>query len=209
MKDVFVVTHTQSVHHVENRVGGWYDTGLTEKGLRDAGAVAGRLVAMIGGGPVEIFSSDLLRATQTAEVIAGRLGQHVSRTADLREISYGAAGGKPQEWLDARQVPAPEDNRLDHRGGVDDAETRREFAARIYRGMDAILARPCETQIVVTHGFALTFVIAAWIGMPLEAVGRVSFPARSGSLTHLRQDDYWRNRAVLRLADISHLAEEE
>lgn len=205
MKDIFVVTHAQSVHHVEGRVGGWYDTGLTEKGQRDADGIAGRLASMVGGRPIEIFSSDLLRASQTADVIARRLGQPFSSIADLREISYGMAGGKPQEWLDARQVPAPEDNRLDHRGGVEDAETRREFATRIYRAMDAIMARPAETQILVTHGFALTFVIAAWIGMPLEAAGHVSFPARSGSITHLRQDDYWRNRAVMSLGDISHL----
>ncbi|MCD4663268.1 phosphoglycerate mutase family protein, partial [Agrobacterium sp.] len=61
MKNIFVVTHTQSVHHVENKVGGWYDTELTPKGRADAEATAAKLTAMIGSAPVEIFSSDLLR----------------------------------------------------------------------------------------------------------------------------------------------------
>lgn len=100
---------------------------------------------------------------------------------------------------------APDDNRLDHRGGVEDGETRREFADRLYRAMDRIVLRPQETRIIVTHGFALTFIVAAWIKMPINAVGHVSFPAESGSTTHLKQDDYWRNRGVLRLADVSHL----
>lgn len=41
--------------------------------------------------------------------------------------------------------------------------------------------------------------------MPIDSVGYVSFPAPSGSITHLRQDDYWQNRAVIALADVSHL----
>ena len=207
MKNLFVVTHTQSVHHVENKVGGWYDTVLTSRGENEAKATAERLAALTGDGDVEIYSSDLLRASQTAAVIAARFRQPFVETADLREISYGSAGGKAQEWLDARYVPAPDHNRLDHRGGIDDAETRREVAIRVFRCVNAIVEGACETQIIVTHGFALTLVIAAWIKMPVEAAGFVSFPAKSGSITHLRQDDFWRNRSVVSLADASHLAQ--
>lgn len=206
MKTVFVVTHTQSIHHVENKVGGWFDTGLTRQGRVDAEATAARLAAMVGQADVEIFSSDLLRASETAAIIAERLQRPVHVAAGLREISYGAAGGMPEDWLKARQVPAPEHNRMDHRGGIEDGETRRELAERVYRAVDGIVMRPCATQIIVTHGFALTFVVAAWIRMPIEALGHVAFPARPGSITHLQEDDYWRNRAVLRLADASHLA---
>lgn len=205
MKNIFVVTHAESVHHLENKVGGWYDTGLTFQGKVDAKAIAEQLATMIGTVPLEIFSSDLLRASQTAAIIAERFQCPFETTTDLREISYGSAGGMPQEWLYARQGPAPDDDRMDHRGGIEDGETRREIAERVYRSTDAIISRPRETQIIVTHGFALTFVIAAWIKMPIEAVGYVSFPAQSGSITHLRQDDYWRSRAVLQLADVAHL----
>ncbi len=205
MKNLFVVTHPQSVHHVEHKVGGWYDTALTAKGRADAALIARRLVDLVGGVPVEIFSSDLLRASQAADVIAQDFFCKVETSSDLREISYGVAGGMPQAWLDERQQVAPDDNRLNHRGGIEDGETRREFAERIYRAVDHIASRPCETQIVVTHGFALTFIISAWIKMPIANVGYVSFLARSGSITHLQQDDYWCNRGVLRLADVSHL----
>ena len=207
MKNLFVVTHAQSIHHVENKVGGWYDTGLTAQGEADARVAADRLATLIGDAPVEIFSSDLLRASQTATIIAHRFLCPVETISDLRELSYGSAGGMPQAWLDARQIPAPDNDRMDHRGGIEDGETRREIAERVYRSIDRITSRSCETQIIVTHGFALTFVVAAWIQMPIEAVGFVSFPAKSGSITDLRQDDYWRSHAVLRLADASHLEE--
>jgi broad specificity phosphatase PhoE len=205
MKDIFVVTHTQSIHHEEHKVGGWYDTDLTARGHEDAAATAERLLALVGGKEVEIHSSDLRRAAQTAAAIGKRFQRPVAETADLREISYGVAGGKPQAWLDARYIPAPDDNRLDFSCGIDGAETRRQVAARVYPCISAIIERPCETQIIVTHGFTLTLVLAAWMKVPIDACGFLSFPAKSGSITHLRQDDFFRNRAVLSLADAAHL----
>lgn len=205
MKELFVVTHTQSVHHVENRVGGWYDTGLTELGQRQAVATAERLLSLIGHRDIELFSSDLQRAAQTADAIGKLFDRPVISAHALREISYGAAEGKPQEWLDARYSPAPEHDRLDHPVGIDGAETRRQLAQRVYPFIDAVVERDASTQIIVTHGFTLSMVIAAWMKVPIESCGFISFPASGGSITHLRQDDFFRNRAVLKLADVAHL----
>ncbi|PJO48094.1 histidine phosphatase family protein [Ochrobactrum sp. MYb29] len=205
MKNIFVITHTQSCHHLEGKVGGWYDTSLTADGLRDAAATGDRLAKIVGDRKVEVFSSDLLRASQTAGAIAEHFGGTVIVSPDLREISYGEAEGKPQAWLDERYIPAPDDNRMDHQVGIVGAETRRQAAERIYRAVDKIVARPEETQIIVTHGFTLTLVICAWMKLPMDAIGFASFPAGSGSITHLEQDDFWRNRAIRSLADRSHL----
>ncbi|WP_320203787.1 histidine phosphatase family protein [Agrobacterium rosae] len=209
LKDLLVVTHSEAVHHVENKVGGWHDSELTARGVRDAEATAERLAVLVGQREVEIYSSDLRRASQTAAVIAQRFGVHVAETDDLREISYGVAGGQPQDWLDARYIAAPDDNRLDHHCGIEGAETRREIAARVFTRVNAIVDRPCATQIMVTHGFTLSFVIAAWMKIPIDAAGFLSFPAKSGSITHLRQDDFFRSRAMIRLADTSHLDSEQ
>lgn len=205
MRDVFVVTHTQSRHQVEETVGGWYDTELTEKGRADAMRVADALANRLEGRTATLFSSDLMRAAETADIIGRRVGAKPQLLSDLREMSYGEAGGKPQAWLKQREQAAPDDNRLHFRPDVPGAESRFEFASRVYRALDAILAEPCQTQIVVTHGFALTFVISAWIGMPIDAVGYVNFAAAPGGITHLREDDYWKNRGVLQLNDTSHL----
>jgi probable phosphoglycerate mutase len=206
MKEIFVVTHTEATHHLEGRVGGWYDSELTSRGLEDAQAVARRLAALIGQQEVEIHSSDLRRAVQTASAIARHFGRPVHESAALREISYGVAGGQPQAWLDARYTPAPDDNRLDHDCGIAGAETRRDVARRVLPFMDEIVARPCDRQIVVTHGFTLSMVVAAWTKIPIDAVGFVTYPVKSGSITRLGQDDFFRNRAVLSLGETSHLA---
>lgn len=51
----------------------------------------------------------------------------------------------------------------------------------------------------------MTFVVAAWIRMPLEAAGYVSFRSTSGGITVLEKDDHWHNRRVVSLDDTSHL----
>lgn len=88
-KTLFVVTHTEAVHHVEHRVGGWYDTVLTEAGRCAAKKIAAHLKAQIGDRDVELYSSDLLRASQTAEPTAHALGVKIDLMPDLREMHYG------------------------------------------------------------------------------------------------------------------------
>lgn len=57
----------------------------------------------------------------------------------------------------------------------------------------------------MTHGGALTFVIAAWIRMPLESADYVDSRGSPGSVTVLREDDFFHHRQVASLADTSHL----
>ncbi|HEX7036911.1 MAG TPA: histidine phosphatase family protein [Pseudomonadales bacterium] len=204
MKNVYVVTHPESVHHLEGRVGGWYDTGLTERGREHARRLAARLVRELDGRRPRLVSSDLERARQTAEIIADELACPVDLTADLRELSYGVAEGRPQSWLDERFVPAPDHDRLDHRS-IEGGETKREFVTRVYRAVDRIVESPVTDHVIVTHGFALTFVIARWIGLRADDAGYVNFRSSSGGLTHLQEDDYFRNRAVRFLNDTRHL----
>ena len=85
------------------------------------------------------------------------------------------------------------------------AETKWQQAVRAYAALDRILRSGIENQIVVTHGGTATFLIAAWIGMPVDAAGFVSFPVSSGSITSLREDDYFHNRGVVHLNDTAHL----
>ncbi|WP_016905633.1 histidine phosphatase family protein [Streptomyces xiaopingdaonensis] len=207
MRTVHVVTHPEATHHVERVVGGWHDSELTDAGLRAAASAARALRARIpDGAEVQLFSSDLRRTRQTAEEIAAALGVPPVLDRRLREKSYGEAEGRPQEWLDRRFVPPPEaGERLDHDEGVEGSETKAEWARRVYAAMDAIVQLPCAQQVVVTHGGSLTFVVAHWIGMPLETVGRAAFRAPSGSITTLHEDDYFHNRQVVGLGDARHL----
>lgn len=207
MRNIYVVAHPEATHHVEGVVGGWHDSELTPAGARAAVSIADALRASIPeDADVELFSSDLQRTQQTARVVGDRL--HVEPILDrrLREKSYGEAGGKPQEWLDQRFIPPPAvGDRMHHDEGIRGGETKATLAQRVYEVMDEIVGSRCEHQIIVTHGGAVTFVLASWIRMPIKSLDYVNFRAASGSITTLREDDYFHNRQVVTLGDTRHL----
>ena len=208
VRTVHLVTHPESRHHVERLVGGQHDSNLTDRGTDAARRVAAALRERIPAGhDVGLVASDLRRTRRTADVVATALG--VAPTVDprLREKSYGVAEGRPQDWLDARFVhPPATGERLHHHEGITGAETRYALGARVYDAMtDALVAHDVDHLVVVTHGFAATFVVAAWIGMPLDAASHVAFPVPSVSITTMREDEPFHNRAVLHVGDVAHL----
>lgn len=114
-------------------------------------------------------------------------------------------GGRRSGWTSGSSLPRAIGGRMGHDVSVQGAETTRAFARRVYAAVNQILGRPCKHQIIVTHGGALTFVVACWIGMPIESLGHVNFRASSGSITTLREDDYFHSRQVVSLGDTRHL----
>lgn len=207
MRSVYVVTHPEAGHHVDGIVGGWHDSELTETGRKDSLLIADAVRAMVPPGPtVQLCSSDLKRAMAVADEISGRLGVSVVTDPGLREKSYGAAEGKPQAWLDDRFVPPPATgDRMGHFEGVPGAETKHAFATRIYAAMDRALSGTAEHIVIVTHGFALTFVVSAWARLPIESLGYLNLRATSGGITVLREDDFFHNRQVVALNGVDHL----
>ena len=201
MKEIFIVTHTQATHHVERLVGGCFDSDLTEKGVADAKACGVRLLEL-GLEGIPIYSSDLARTRQTAQAIGECLGSPIRHDARLREMSFGDAEGLSQDDVGGPILSSDGDNRLDFRNAYG-GETKRELASRLYEVMQEIIS--AEKAIICTHGYATTFLIACWIGMPIESVGYVSFRVRPGSITSLVQDDIHANRAIQYLNDMRHL----
>jgi probable phosphoglycerate mutase len=207
MRTVYVVTHPEATHHVERVVGGWHDSQLTPAGEVAAASIGVELRTRIPEGvAAKLFSSDLQRAAETSRIVGALIDTKPVLDQRLREKSYGEAEGQPQQWLDERfQPPPPVGDRMEHDEGLRGAETKRQFARRIYAFMDDLLRDRCEHQVLITHGYAVTFIVAAWIKMPAESLGYVNFRVPSGSITVLREDDYFHNRQVASLGDSYHL----
>jgi len=205
MRRIAVVVHTEAQHHVDQLVGGWYDSSLTDKGKGQARQVGRALRSIFSELQVPIVSSDLLRARQTADIIGEALASAVAVNPGFRELSYGIAEGRPQSWLAERIVATPTcGSRLDHRV-CEGAESRRDLATRIYAAMNEILFSDQKDSVIVRHGFAATFVISCWIGLPIESADYVAFSVSPASLSLLVEDDVFLNRGVIRLNDTSHL----
>jgi 2,3-bisphosphoglycerate-dependent phosphoglycerate mutase len=87
---VLLIRHGQSQGNAEGRFGGHAPTPLSELGHRQAEATAR---ALAKERVTAVYSSDLLRAVQTAEPLARAAGLEITRTAALRERSVGLMEG--------------------------------------------------------------------------------------------------------------------
>jgi probable phosphoglycerate mutase len=101
---VLLVRHGQSQGNAERRFGGHTATPLSALGRAQAEATA---LALAAEGVTAIYSSDLLRAVQTAEPLARATGLRVEEADAFRERSVGlmegltfeeAAAAHPEEY---------------------------------------------------------------------------------------------------------------
>ena len=85
-------------------------------------------------------------------------------------------------------------NRLDHRI-CDGVENRREVAARISEFMEEIMKSE-QDVVIVTHGFAATFVIAAFQKIEISSMGYINYKLKPGSISILEEDNVFKSRIV-------------
>lgn len=202
---LWLIQHCESEHHVSDLTGGWTDTPLTIRGARQAEATAHRLVREFVGSIPTVYSSDLLRASQTGDVVGRVLGVDVRIEPDLRERNNGAATGMTKGW--ARENVSPRSGRgagLDRRP-FDGAETPREFFRRVTECVDRLRAPAADPLVLITHGGVVRAVVAWWLEMMPEQYDVTTFGTSAGSITILRTDD-WDRRVLAVLGDVTHLA---
>ena len=168
-----------------NRVGRWQghaDPPLNDAGRGQAEELAERLA---GDGIAAIYSSDLRRASQTAHVVADRLGLAVVEDAGLREIDVGSWSGLTRAEVEQR---FPEGYARWLAGEIGhDGETREELAERVVGAVERIAAQhPDDTILVVTHGGAIRALrryADGDPGDPIENCGTSSLELVDGVLT--------------------------
>ena len=99
MKTIITIQHTQSIHHMNGMVGSWTDWELTELGVNQAKRIGEKLKAELEGREFVMYSSDLLRAKQTADNVGSYLGLTPILRSELRERNLGKCCGKSVQWL--------------------------------------------------------------------------------------------------------------
>lgn len=96
-----VIRHGESTWNVEHRWQGWLDAPLTDRGVAQATARA-RALAHDGFKPRVIYTSDLGRARNTAEIIAAHVEVPVLPDEGFRERNVGDWAGLTSDVIDER-----------------------------------------------------------------------------------------------------------
>lgn len=166
MTQLCLVRHGQTDWNLEGRYQGQSDVPLNENGFVQAMQLAEQLK---GETFAAIYSSDLLRARQTAQPVAKMLGMPVQIEPRLREINQGEWEGVLVEDIRARYAELWSQRTVDPAsvrppGG----ETVGEVAARVYAALDDIARLfPTERALIVSHGLSIATAICREKGIPV------------------------------------------
>jgi broad specificity phosphatase PhoE len=169
---LLLVRHAETDWNADGRLQGQTDRPLSDFGRRQAQRLAGELERE----EIEaIYSSDLSRARETAEILGERLGLPVALDPELREKDWGTWEG----------LTAVERDRVEFVGESTEAHQERMLRA-LRRISDRHPGSGCV--LVVTHGGSMRRVQTVALGLALPVVencGRWLCACENGSFRAL------------------------
>lgn len=165
---IYLIRHGETDWNLEHRYQGQKNIPLNATGLKQAHSMA---QSLNGKAFSALYSSDLIRAVQTAQEISKKVNLPITTNSALREINQG-----DWEGLYINDVLASMGDRVravynnpyaERRPG---GESIGELAERMYAYLDQLVEKHNqEAIIVVSHGLAIATVLCKVRNMPLEA----------------------------------------
>jgi len=195
MKNIITIQHTQAVHHCNGMIGSWTDWELTGLGKEQAKNIGRKLSAELKGHDYQIYSSDLIRAKQTAEPLARHMGVGIEYFKNLREHNLGDAVGKSKQWAKENELPVNSFGDRQFPG----AESWREFWTRVSNVFHDIIDDDAKKIILVSHGGTLAVLQQIWLGLDIQDC---KF-GRAGSVSFMEINDKG-ERSITRINDMSY-----
>ncbi len=197
---LLLVRHGETNWNAQNLPQGHIDIPLNENGRQQAHALAVRLR------DTEIhavYSSDLVRAAETAAILGTVLGLAPRLSAAWREMDLGAWSGLSRAEIEERfpNELAALDQGVDvPRGG---GENMAAVQIRVIPAFEQLRgAHPGQNVLLVSHGGALKALIGHLIGLELSHYNRLSVGCNTGlSIIEFG----WGRPQLTLLNDISHL----
>jgi broad specificity phosphatase PhoE len=156
---LLLVRHGETDWNRELRIQGSSDTELNERGREQARELASELRDVDLDA---VYSSDLRRARETAELATAGRGLDVRLDPGLRERSFGSWEGLTRSEV-AERFPD-----LEHHDGETDEEVRDRVLAAVHR---IVAGHPGEEVLVVSHGGALNALWHHALGERIERWG--------------------------------------
>jgi len=173
-KHFFIFRHGQTIWNAEGRPHGQdpYPVPLTLFGREQAEQLADKLKSK----NIElIISSDLLRAEQTAQIIAEKIGAEIVYLPELREVDYGKLNGL---YSLEREDVFPEYRKCyqDYTFSFPEGESFAMASERFQKALeDTALKYPSQNIAVSTHGNVVDVFLEIIFSKKYQKVGNGEF----------------------------------
>jgi len=194
---LYLIRHARSVWNAEGRVQGQANPPLDDVGRKQAQAVAARLSGETFNA---FYSSPLVRARETAEVIAARHRLTVQYDERLMERRFGIWEGLTGPEIEAWKAANPNGDWWIH--GPPGAENRAAIIGRAAAVFgDIVAAHPDQKVAVVSHGGLFNSFVTHLLKLPPDSL--VSFHSNNTAISRIRIHDG--QVAIIALNDDRHL----
>lgn len=145
------------------RYGGWSTYGLTEKGKEQVHNAKARLR---NKGITQIYASDLVRAKETAEIVADELSLEITYLPQFRESNNGLLAGMLKTEA-AEKFPGIYWNVLDWTQTWPEGESPEQFFQRIRSAWYGFKKQAADKNVLlVSHGGVMNIILCLENGVP-------------------------------------------
>ncbi len=171
MIELVYETHSRTVDNETGIATGWLPGRLSETGRGFAQALGER---RRDDGLAVVFTSDLARAVETAEIAFGGSGVPVREDSRLRECNYGDLNGRPVSEIDAEKL-----RRIDepYPGG----ESYRDVVVRVRSFLDELSPEFDDSRVLLIGHAAPRWALEhLLLGAALEALVAEPFEWQEG-----------------------------
>jgi broad specificity phosphatase PhoE len=182
---VILVRHGQTDDNVSGRLSGQEPVPLNARGREQVQATADVLSCL---GVTRILSSPLVRARQTAEILAQHLQVEIEEAPDLREVGYGDWEGK--YFRDLRAHPVAQQVFHNPASVVfPNGESLLDVQRRGVQVIESVHQRyPQEVTVLVSHGDVILTALAHYLDMPFNEYRRLNLDTGAISVLELFED---------------------
>ena len=192
---LIVVRHGQSLSNINETFTGQMDSPLTELGHKQAACTAEYLADF----SIDvIYSSDLMRAMQTAQPVAESHGLEIIPDTRLREICGGDWEGRVGAEIEKLYPENYAIWKTDvYRSTPDGGESFVAVAARTHDFLQEILQKHRgKTVALFSHALAVRSLACEWFGLGLDEVKNVPWSANA-SVSIVEYDDLAFSKLIL------------
>lgn len=197
---IYIVRHGQTEWNLLGKTQGHGNSDLTPKGIEQAELLADSMTKY----PIDyIYSSDLGRAYQTAEIIGNKLNIEVEQTEALREMNFGTWEGRiikdiieedPELYKMWRNEP--------HLAKIPQGETLSQIKERTDAFIKEINEKYDGKHIVlVTHSLCARIMLLSFLDSDVKNIYRINQANTALNIIELR--DY--GPVVMKMNDTTHI----
>lgn len=200
---LYLTRHGQTLWNLENRLQGWGDSPLTEKGISNAMSLRERLKKISF---YEVYASPLGRTTETALIVSGFEKDKIIFDKNLMEMRLGSWEGKIKNDLE-KQYPKDyyEFWNKSHLYKRDDAESFYDVQNRALITITNIINKHRDTDrniLIVSHALILRTIMAHFEGRDFKYLWEAPpMLDTSLSIVEIIND----KRTIKLYADVSHI----